>query len=309
MTMQTRGVVAYLLLAFGLAWPTIFVARLLLGLSLENSLVQIPIAFSPAFAAVIVRRWITKEGFADAGNTPHLRSGWAYYLVAWLFPLIAVGVVIGLATVLGISRPDLSQLGTLFIGVQLPGWAGLVLLMGVPILMMPLFWGEEFGWRGYLQVRLLSHNPLKAAIATGFIWAVWHYPRYFLGYSEYANPFVGLVTATVFAILLAIILAWLRLSTRSVWSSSLAHAGTNMVLATLSTTLLLGGAKIDWAVNDLVQSVPLAAICAWIILSRQLRADMVPDQRSAPTNRASAPPSPAQRPATHASWASLGPAL
>jgi CAAX protease family protein len=57
MTMKTRGVLAYLLLAFGLAWSTIFVARLLLGLSLENPLVQIPIAFSPAIAAVIVRRW------------------------------------------------------------------------------------------------------------------------------------------------------------------------------------------------------------------------------------------------------------
>ena len=130
MTMKTRGVVAYLFLAFGLAWSMIFVARLLLELSLGNSLVQIPIAFSPAIAAVIVRRWITKEGFADAGLAPRLRSGWAYYLVAWLLPLIAVSVVIGLATVLGISRPDLSQLGNLFPGVQLPGWAGLPLLMG-----------------------------------------------------------------------------------------------------------------------------------------------------------------------------------
>jgi hypothetical protein len=123
MTMMTRGVVAYLLLVIGLAWSTIFVARLLLGLSLDNSLVQIPIAFSPAIAAVIVRRWITKEGFADAGLVPRLRSGWAYYLVAWLFPLIAAGVVIGLATVLGMWRPNLSQLGNLFPGVQLPGWA------------------------------------------------------------------------------------------------------------------------------------------------------------------------------------------
>jgi hypothetical protein len=71
------------------------------------------------------------------------------------------------------------------------------------------------------------------------------YPLYFLGYSAYANPFIGLITATVFAILLTIILAWLRLSTRSVWSSSLAHAGTNMVLATLSTALLVGGANKD----------------------------------------------------------------
>jgi uncharacterized protein len=80
-----------------------------------------------------------------------------------------------------------------------------------------------------------------------------------------------------------------------VWSSSLAHAGTNMVLATLSTALLVGGAKIDWAVNDLLQSVPLAAICAWIILSGQLGAERVPDQRSASTKREPAPPSPPQR--------------
>ena len=145
---------------------------------------------------------------------------------------------------------------------------------------------------------MLSHSPLKAAIATGFIWAVWHYPLYFLGYSEYANLFIGLITFTVFAILLAIIFGWLRLHSRSVWSSSLAHAGTNMVLATLSTALLAGGAKIDWAVNDLLQSVPLAAICAWIILSGQLRADSVPDQRFAPTNRETAPPSLARRSAS-----------
>jgi uncharacterized protein len=207
--------------------------------------VQIPIAFSPAISAVIVRRWIISEGFGDAGLALHLKSGWAYYLVVWLLPLIVVGVVIGLATALGIARPDLSRLGTLFPGMPLPGWAELPVLMGVPILVMPLFLGEEFGWRGYLQIRLLHHSPLKAAIATGFLWAVWHYPLYFLGYSAYANPFIGLITATVFAILLAIILAWLRLSTRSVWSSSLAHARTNMVLATLSTALLVGGAKID----------------------------------------------------------------
>jgi membrane protease YdiL (CAAX protease family) len=176
MTTKTKGVLAYLLLAFGLAWSTIFVARLLLGLSLENSLVQIPIAFSPAISAVIVRRWITREGFGDAGLALHLKSGRAYYLVAWLLPLIVIGVVIGLATALGIARPELSRLDTLFPGMPLPGWAGLPVLMGVPILVMPLFLGEEFGWRGYLQIRLLNHSLLKAAIATGFIWAVWHIP-------------------------------------------------------------------------------------------------------------------------------------
>src|SRR5215213_10541224 len=116
MTMKTKGVLAYLLLTFGLAWPTIFVARLLLGLSLENSLVQIPIAFSPAIAAIIVRRWITGEGFGDAGLALHLRSGWVYYLAAWLFPLIAVARPISLPTALGGKRQELSQFTTPFLG-------------------------------------------------------------------------------------------------------------------------------------------------------------------------------------------------
>ena len=171
-----------------------------------------------------MRRWITREGFGDAGLALHLRSGWVYYLAAWLFPLIAVGMVIGLATVLGISRPDLSQLGTLFPVCNSPA-GNLLLLMGAHHYDAPVL-GRRVRLERLLAGPVTGHSPLKAAIATGFIWAVWHYPLYFLGYSEYANVFIGLITATIFAILLAIILAWLRLRTRSVWSSSLAHAGT-----------------------------------------------------------------------------------
>jgi hypothetical protein len=46
-------VLAYLLLAFGLAWSTIFVARLLLGLSLENSLVLSGWLYSFAWAGFL----------------------------------------------------------------------------------------------------------------------------------------------------------------------------------------------------------------------------------------------------------------
>jgi membrane protease YdiL (CAAX protease family) len=40
------------------------------------------------------------------------------------------------------------------------------------LVMVPLFWGEEFGWRSYLQIRLLSGRPLLAALATAVIWGV-----------------------------------------------------------------------------------------------------------------------------------------
>ncbi len=31
---------------------------------------------------------------------------------------------------------------------------------------------ESVGWRGYLQVRLMGHHPLLAAIVTGLIWGL-----------------------------------------------------------------------------------------------------------------------------------------
>lgn len=75
--MKTRGVLAYLILAFGMVWTTIFVARLLLGLSLENSLVQIPIAFSHLLQSVPLAAfcaWIILSGQLRAERVPDQRS-------------------------------------------------------------------------------------------------------------------------------------------------------------------------------------------------------------------------------------------
>jgi hypothetical protein len=60
-------------------------------------------AFSPALAALVVRRWITREGFVDAGLGLDLRQGWPYYLFGCLLPLPVVGAIAGLAAVLGLS--------------------------------------------------------------------------------------------------------------------------------------------------------------------------------------------------------------
>src|SRR6185436_2776921 len=65
-------------------------------------------AFTPALAAVVVRRWISREGFADAGLRP--RGGWQYYVLAWLLPLPVVGVIVALA----------STLGLIFVHTELP---------------------------------------------------------------------------------------------------------------------------------------------------------------------------------------------
>jgi hypothetical protein len=59
---KTRGLTAFLLISFGVAWGWEAVAHLLLGWSLVNPLVQVPAGFAPAAAALVVRRWVTREG-------------------------------------------------------------------------------------------------------------------------------------------------------------------------------------------------------------------------------------------------------
>ncbi|GGK78452.1 hypothetical protein GCM10012284_10430 [Mangrovihabitans endophyticus] len=224
-----------MVISFGVGWGWELVAHLVLGWSLVNPLVQVPTGFAPAVAAIVVRRRITHEGFADAGWRPRLRAAWRYYLLAWLGPPgVAVGVVcLAAATGLPVKfRPDVVA------GVSL--WAAPLLLCALALAATVLFWGEEFGWTGYLLLRVCPGHPRRAALATGLIAAVWHYPLAFLGYAEYPNLALGLAGWTAWIVCQEIILAWLRAHSRSIWPACLAHAGNNMVLAPLTTALLLG---------------------------------------------------------------------
>ncbi|MEN3609652.1 type II CAAX endopeptidase family protein [Plantactinospora sp. ZYX-F-223] len=261
--MGSKGVLSYLLIAFGLAWAAVFVAHAVLGWSIADPVTQLtmglPMAFGPAIAAVVVRRWVTREGFADAGLAPRLRAAKRYYLIAWIGPVLVLAVTVGLATTLGLYEPDLADL---------PGPATLLVLVA-PVVLTPLFWGEEFGWRSYLQQRV-GRSPARAALITGLVWAAWHYPLVFTDYAGYASPLLGIVTWTLLIVAQAVILAWLFLRSGSVWVACLAHAGNNMVIGTLSAALLIDAGGLDPASADLLGLVPLAAICAWILLTGRL---------------------------------------
>src|SRR4051812_4396689 len=105
MSSKTRGIVAYLALSFGGTWLWLFVAHQVMGLSALNPLLQLPAFCVPAIAALVVRRWVTREGFVDAGLRLRLKTAWRYYLLAWLGPLVIAAVTMALAAALGWWRP------------------------------------------------------------------------------------------------------------------------------------------------------------------------------------------------------------
>ena len=275
-----KGIVAYLLIAFGMAW-VIWEIVIRLGITVKSPLFQfaaLPAAFAAATAAFVVRKWITREGFADAGLRLNLRK-WPYYMVAWLLPLLVVGCIVILAPLLGL-RPGFS----LERGFQSLMSAGgpahvpshpWILIGAMPInaiFATPILFGEEFGWRSYLQLRLFPDRPVLSAVVTGMIWAVWHYPVMLRGYNFPDNRLLGLVVFPVSTIFLSIIFGWLRLQTGTIWSSSLAHSATNTMGASLIVLLFGGGASLLFvSYVGILGWMPLGALSAWIVFTGQLK--------------------------------------
>lgn len=239
------GVAAFLVLTFAIAWASWEAVIRIMHLDVTSAQFQLyalPGAFAPAIAAVMVRL-IGGEGFADAGLRPNFRR-WPYYVFALLLPVAVAAAIAFEADRLGPGHADFAMTAALkaYAGRGLPAHAsgpfGAGILPGLllsSLITTPILWGEEFGWRGYLQPRLFPGRPIAAAIATGPIWAIWHYPVVLRGYDYGDQPIAGAVVMIGCCILTSYIFAWLVERSGSIWSSSLAHSATNGVGAVLTT--------------------------------------------------------------------------
>ena len=261
-----RGVIAFLVLVFGIAWIA-WGIPLLMRAGLESPLFKVAIivaAFAPAVACFIVRKWVTREGFADGGLRLDL-GRWPFYVLALLVPLaVAVGTIL-VAPAVGAGSADSARaLASLLppasqASNNVTAWVAVIMvLLGASVLFTPILWGEEFGWRGYLQLRLFPGRPLLAAGATGLIWGIWHYPLLLGGTELPLHPVLVLILFPLGTILYSIFFGWLRTQSGSIWAPSLAHSAVDNMRSPLVAALFaaqadkLGLALIGLALFGLV---------------------------------------------------------
>jgi len=258
--LDKRGILAFVALAFGLTWA-IEIAALAMGMRFSRvgateTLLLAGVMFIPALSAFVVRRFVTREGFGDAG----LRLGpWRLYIAVWLGVPLLVAVIYGLSALFGVARFDwtlqttLAQLQELAPDKPLPAAPVLVgmalastMTMGLLITCVATF-GEEFGWTGYLLPRLLPLGKWRAALLYGLVWGLWHAPVIWGGFNYPGYPLSGVAMMCVFTIVLALIQTALRLRSGSVLLTSFFHASINsqargvIVLVAASVHPLLGG--------------------------------------------------------------------
>ena len=100
-----------------------------------------------------------------------------------------------------------------------------------PILAIIIAFGEEYGWRGYLQSELFKMGRVRGVLLLGVIWGAWHWPLILMGYNYPGHPLLGLLLMALYTTGLAIVLGYAVLKSGSVLLSSYLHALNNQVLA------------------------------------------------------------------------------
>lgn len=276
-----HGVRAYLALAYGLAWILEGVALArgvrFTSLTIGTTALLASVMFTPAIAAFIVRRFITREGFATAG----LRRGpWRPYLVVWIgVPLLVAGIY-ALTVLVGLGRfdPTLSQLTARMLemarGQPLPHlppppvFSAVILAQALTlgVLITSVFtFGEEFGWTGYLLVRLLPLGRWRAALIYGAIWGFWHAPIIAGGYNYPGYPVIGVVMMCVLTTAFALTQTALRLRFDSVMLTSFFHASINTQGLGVIPMLVIGVSPILGGITGVVGAIAFGALGAWLL--------------------------------------------
>jgi uncharacterized protein len=180
---------------------------------------------------VIVLRLIGgKESFSSVG----LAGGKPKY---WVLFGVGILLYLGLQTLLcwlfKMGQPlDLELFSTqaAMSGMSLPVMmillASQTVLLG-PFLGLLITFGEEYGWRGYLQPALTKKNRIWGVLGVGVIWGVWHWPVIWMGHNYPGHPVLGSLLMVLFCIGLAFLLGYAVIKAKGVWIAAFLHALVN----------------------------------------------------------------------------------
>jgi membrane protease YdiL (CAAX protease family) len=113
----------------------------------------------------------------------------------------------------------------------------LLLLLGFntvlvgPFLGLIISFGEEYGWRGFLQTELTRLGRIRGVFLLGVIWGIWHWPVIWMGYNYPGQPLLGSLFMVAYCIILAYFLAYAVFKSKGIWTAAYLHALSNQTLS------------------------------------------------------------------------------
>ncbi|MFF4382924.1 CPBP family intramembrane glutamic endopeptidase [Kitasatospora sp. NPDC001547] len=270
---RRRGLLVYLVLAYAGMWAAM-TPLLADGYRRSDAreevgtLEQLCIAaamLAPALAALLVVRFVERGGAVREALALRMPRPRARAVRALLLPLGVIGGLTAATLVLGalVGGYPFAGFGLLDAG-RVGSWA-VQGLIGM-VLSLPLFFGEEIGWQGFLFPRLLQFGGgtaglVRAYLLTGTAFALWHLPTLLMGGQYPGRPWYLAVPAlTVSCVLVLPVFTWLRLRSGSVVPAVLAHAFASSMSVSMVREFAAPGAELD------PLTMSLAGWPGWIVL-------------------------------------------
>ncbi|WAW14574.1 CPBP family intramembrane glutamic endopeptidase [Peptostreptococcus equinus] len=138
------------------------------------------------------------------------------------------------------------------------------------ILTSMLFFGEEYGWRYYLQPIMQKKFGLRlGVIFFGIIWGLWHAPLDFFFYSS-STGIQTLVNQIILCIALGIFFAWAYMKTKNIWLVAFMHCLHNNMYGLFTNGELEGIQNLTWK-DVLISALIMSVIYLPILLTKEFR--------------------------------------
>lgn len=228
-----RPVMVFIVLAFVVGWWPWYV-----GLAPEAS------PFVPSLLAIILTAIVA----GSSGLKRLLRDAvrWRAPLTVWVFALVAqpllFGVAVGIHVLFGGEAPPFTP----FTADELP-----LVPLYLVIVLLPIYGpvGEELGWRGYAQSRLVERfGPVQVSLVIGAAWGFWHLPDFFADEGNLAQLGLGFLAPFVISTMANSVFMtylWFRTQGSILIAGIVWHAGTDFWGPLLLSDLSLEAASDD----------------------------------------------------------------
>ena len=243
------------------------------SLSANSGLYVLGLMWAPGAAAIVVRlvtqRNLRGQGWA-LGPVSHL-------FLSYVLPILYAAPVYAL--VWGFAFGGLSTVAWLpaatDVGFPASPLTALAVMASAGVLLsLVSATGEEIGWRGLLVPELAKITSFRnTSLISGAIWALYHAPLLiFADYNSGSTPlWFSLTCFTLMVFGLSFIMAWLRLSSGSLWPAALLHATHNLFVQGVFDTATLDRGFTRYVTTEFGIGIALTvALAAWLIARRPL---------------------------------------
>jgi membrane protease YdiL (CAAX protease family) len=233
--------------------------------------------FVPMIVAIGLQKGIYREPVKEPLGISFRINRW--FLVAWLLPPVIALATFGVSLLVpGVEySPQMQGLLERFAPLLKPEqmqqlkeqmartpvsalWLALLqgLIAGITVNAVAGF-GEELGWRGFLQKEWAFLGFWRSSLLIGLVWGLWHAPLILQGHNYPQHPVIGVLMMTIMCVLLALVFGYIRVKARSVIAAAIVHGTFNATYG-LSIVLVRGGSDLTTGVTGLPGFVVLAAI-------------------------------------------------